>query len=156
MLHLQAALHSAALRAPDVCADHLREAEAIAQTTGEGQFADLHFGPRNVGVWRVALTVELGEGGRARELATDVNVAAIPSAGRRAMFHADLGRGMSTERATRPQAVESLLRAEDSAPQLIHANFYVRETVTALLSRPLPDNARRELRGMAWRMGIAA
>ena len=155
MLHLSAALHSAALRRPDVATEHLGEAADLAGVTGEGTFAGLHFGPRNVGVWRVALAVELGEGGRVGELARSVDVSAIPSAGRRAMFYADLGRGLATERTTRDRAVIALRKAEDNAPQLIRSNFYVREAVTNLLGRSRGGTPGRELRGMAYRMGLA-
>jgi hypothetical protein len=155
MLHLSAALHSAALRRPDVATEHLGEAADLAGVTGEGTFAGLHFGPRNVGVWRVALAVELGEGGRVGELARNVDVSAIPSAGRRAMFYADLGRGLATERTTRDRAVIALRKAEDNAPQLIRSNFYVREAVTNLLGRSRGGTPSRELRGMAYRMGLA-
>ncbi len=155
MLHLSAALHAAALRRPEDAMAHLNEAADVAEVTGNGAFAGLHFGPRNVGVWRVALAVELNEGGRVAELARDVDVAAIPSAGRRAMFYADLGRGLGAERSTREQAVTALRKAEDIAPQQIRANLYVRETVTDLLRAARKDAGERELRGMAYRMGLA-
>lgn len=89
------------------------------------------------------------------ELARDVDVAAIPAAGRRAMFYADLGRGPGAERSTREQAVTALRKAEDIAPQQIRANPYVRETVTDLLRRARKDAGERELRGIAYRMGLA-
>lgn len=155
MLHLSAAMHAAALRRAADSAGHVAAAHEAARLTGDGDFAGLHFGPRNVGVWRVALAVELGEGGRVAELADDVDVAAIPSPGRRAMFYADLGRGLARDRATRERAVTALRMAEEEAPQLVRANFYVRETVTDLLTRTRRDAGSRELRGMAYRMGVA-
>jgi transcriptional regulator with XRE-family HTH domain len=156
MLHLSAALHAAALRQPEQSREHLWEARVIAQRTGETDFAELWFGPRNVGVWGVALAVEAGDGGRARELARSVDVDGMPSAGRRATFYADLGRGMATDPATRAQAVSTLRQAESLAPQRIQANFYVRETVEQLLGERLPRDAARALRGMATRMGLTA
>ncbi|HET9255425.1 MAG TPA: hypothetical protein VFO16_09515 [Pseudonocardiaceae bacterium] len=66
--------------------------------TGDGTFAGLNFGPLNVGVWRVALALELGEAGRVPELAKNVEVAAIPSAGRQASFYGDVGCGLSSIR----------------------------------------------------------
>lgn len=155
MLHLSAALHAAALNRNADSADHLAAAEETAARTGDGEFAGLHFGPRNVGVWSVALAVELGEGARVAELARGVDVASIPSPGRRAMFYADLGRGLARDRTTREQAVAALRTAEDTAPQLIRANFLVRETVTDLLGRARREAGGRELRGMAHRMGVA-
>jgi hypothetical protein len=60
MLHLSAALHAAALRQPEQSRDHLWEARVIAQRTGETDFAELWFGPRNVGVWGLRSRVAVG------------------------------------------------------------------------------------------------
>lgn len=72
------------------------------------------------------------------------------------MFYADLGRGLAAERATRDRAVAALRTAEEIAPHVVHGNFYVRETVTDLLRRARRDAGGRELRGMAYRIGIPA
>ncbi|MGH3797736.1 MAG: helix-turn-helix domain-containing protein [Pseudonocardiaceae bacterium] len=156
-LHLNAALASAAMRRGDDAADHLNEAGAIAERIdpdGRG-FGNLYFGPDNVGIWRVSIAVELGEPGHAQELARRVTPARVPSAARQAMYWADLGRGMATERATREQAVGALLRAEKIAPQRIRTNPFVRETVTDLMRRARREAVGRELRGMAYRMGLS-
>ncbi|MGH3802875.1 MAG: helix-turn-helix domain-containing protein, partial [Pseudonocardiaceae bacterium] len=123
---------------------------------GDGTFAGLNFGPRNVGVWRVTLALELGEPGRVVELARDVEVAAIPSAGRQATFYGDVGRGLATIRGREAQAVEALRRAEILAPQRIRAIPFVRETVSDLMRRARRDSVGRELRGLAYRMGLPA
>jgi transcriptional regulator with XRE-family HTH domain len=155
MLHLSAALQSAVTGQADSARAHLTEAAETASRTGDGTFARLYFGPRNVGVWRITLAVELGEPGRVVELARDVEVAAIPSAGRQAMFYGDVGRGLATIRGREAQAVEALRRAEGLAPQRIRALPFVRETVTDLLRRARRDAGGRELRGLAYRMGLA-
>ncbi len=159
MLHLNAALASASMRRRDDAAAHLGEASGIADALPEGPdkrgFGSLYFGPNNVGIWRVSLAVELGEPGRAREFARQVRLSEVPSAARQATYWADLGRGMATERATRDEAVTALLRAENIAPQLIRMNPFVRETVTDLMQRARRDAGGRELRGLAYRMGIA-
>ena len=155
-LHLNAALASAALRRGDDATDHLDEAGTIADrvcTEGHG-FGSLYFGPDNVGIWRLSIAVELGEPGRARELARQVNPARVPSAVRQAMYWADLGRGMAQDRATRDDAVGALLRAEKIAPQRIRTNPFVRETVGDLMRRARREAGGRELRGMAYRMGL--
>ncbi|MGH3753579.1 MAG: helix-turn-helix domain-containing protein [Pseudonocardiaceae bacterium] len=156
-LHLNAALAAAAMRRGGDCADHLNEAAAMAQrVSGDGHgFGNLYFGPDNVGIWRVSIAVELGEAGRAREIARLVDPSRVPSAMRQAVFWADLGRGMAQQRATRDEAVGALLRAEQIAPQHIRPDPFVRETVADLLRRaPRDAAAGRELRGMAYRMGI--
>jgi hypothetical protein len=156
-LHLHAAMASAAMRRGGDSADHLDEAAAMAErVSGGGRgFGDLYFGPDNVGIWRLSIAVELGEAGRAREIARLVDPSRVPSAARQAMFWADLGRGMAQERATRDEAVGALLRAEQIAPQRIRPNPFVRETIADLLRRGQRDTATgRDLRGMAYRMGI--
>ncbi len=100
--------------------------------------------------------MELGEPGRVVELARDVDVAAIPSAGRQAAFYGDMGRGLATIRGREAQAVEALHRAEVLAPQRIRTSPFVRETVSDLMRRARRDAIGRELRGMAYRMGLAA
>jgi hypothetical protein len=59
------------------------------------------------------------------------------------------------ERKTRDRGITALLRAETLAPQLTRNNVYVREAVSTLLSTARRDAGGRELRGLAWRMGIA-
>ena len=99
--------------------------------------------------------LELGEPGRVPELARDVDVAAIPSAGRQATFYGDVGRGLATIRGREEQAVEALRRAEVLAPQRTRTNPYVRESVTDLLRRARREAGGRELRGLAYRIGLA-
>jgi hypothetical protein len=53
------------------------------------------------------------------------------------------------------EAVAALLTAERVAPQRIHANALVRDTVGALVDRQLPARTARDLRGLGYRMGIA-
>lgn len=154
LLRLSAALQSAATDALADVPAYLDEAADVAAHTGDGNFAGQHFGPRNVGVWQVALAVEVGDVERVPELARAVDVEAIPSEGRRASFYADLGRGLAVRRGQEVQAVEALGRAETLAPQLFHANPYVRDTVTDLLRRARRDAGGRELRGLAYRMGV--
>jgi hypothetical protein len=48
-----------------------------------------------------------------------------------------------------------LLRAETLAPQLVRNNVFVRESVADLLAKARRDAGGRELRGLAWRLGIA-
>jgi transcriptional regulator with XRE-family HTH domain len=158
-LHLQAGLASAALRRPGEAGDHLDEAERIAAELGvpeDGRgFGTLYFGPDNVGIWRVTITVELGDAARAREVARGVVPERVPARARQAMFWADLGRGLAASRATRDEAVTALRRAEEIAPQRIRTHPLVRETVVDLMSRARREAVGRELRGMAFRMGIA-
>jgi len=156
-VHLNAALACAALGRADDAAGHLAEAQAAAGAVPVGvpEFGMVYFGVENVGIWRVSLAVELGEPGRVSEIARLVDPSAVPSTARQAMFYADLGRGLAAERATRDRAVAALLTAEEIAPQLVHNNVFVRETVADLFRRARRDAGGRELRGLAYRMGLA-
>jgi transcriptional regulator with XRE-family HTH domain len=155
MLHLTCALDAAALRRPAESADHQAEAAEIAARVGTGiNFGTQNFGLANYGFWRVHLAVARGEGGKVRELARGVDPTAVKSASRQAAFYADLGQGLATERAHWHEAVTALRTAERLAPQRTRANPFVRETVVDLIRRARRDAIGRELRGMAYRMGI--
>jgi transcriptional regulator with XRE-family HTH domain len=137
--------------------DHLAEADALARRLPEHRenFAGLCFGLDNVQLWRVSLATELGEGAKVAEFARGAHPAAIPLRPWQAIFHSDLGRALATDRATRSQSVQSLVTAEQLAPQLVRNNVFVRETVTGLLPTAGRDHTGRELRGLAHRMGLA-
>lgn len=155
MCHLSAALQNASLGDPDAAREHLAEAQDVAGHTGNGQFAGLMFGPTNVGVWQLALHLELGEAGRGVDLARAVKVAEIPSAGRQATFYSDLGQALARMRGREQAAIEAIRRAEHLAPGRVRTRPSVRATVTELLARARRDAGGRELRGLAYRMGIA-
>lgn len=156
-LHLTSALAHAALRRGDDAAAHLDEAQRLAELQPDGavDFGLVYFTPDNVGIWRVSIAVELGDGGKAAEIAAGVHPEAVPSAARQAMFWADLGRSLAAERTTRERAVVALRRAEDVSPHIVRNNLFVREAVADLLRRARRESAGRELRGMAYRMGFA-
>jgi hypothetical protein len=117
-------------------------------------FGYLHFGPEHIGVWRVSLGIELGEGAKVAEYVR-VPPERFPGKARQAAFYADLGRGLASERSTRERGIHALARAEAIAPQLIRNNVFVRETVADLLIHARKDAGGRELRRLVWRMGIA-
>jgi hypothetical protein len=106
-------------------------------------------------VWQLAIHLELGDVGRGIELTRSVDVAAIPSAGRQATFYSDLGQALARVRGREQDAVDAIRRAERLAPGRVHTRPTVRATVTHLLSRSRQDSTGRELRGLAYRMGIA-
>jgi transcriptional regulator with XRE-family HTH domain len=157
MLHLNAALAAAAQGRAESSHSHLAEAADVARRLPERRenFGYLYFGPDNVGVWQVSLATELGEGPKVAELARDVRPEAIPAAARRAMFYSDLGRALVVERSTREQGIRALVKAESIAPQRVRHNVFVRELVADLLTTARRDASGRELRGLAWRMGVA-
>lgn len=157
MLHLSAAFAAAAQSDQDTAATHLDEAAAVAGRLDSevGTFARLWFGTVNVGIWRTSVATEAGEGGKITEIGGGVQAEAIPSPSRQAEFYADFGRSMLREKATREHGLVALLRAEKLAPQRVHNDVFVREAVADQLRSARRDAGGRELRGLAYRMGIA-
>ncbi|MCA1655831.1 MAG: helix-turn-helix domain-containing protein [Pseudonocardiaceae bacterium] len=158
MANLTAALAAAAQGHADVAETHLAEAadvaELIESETSPWPSGVMQFGRTNVGIFRVAIGVELGHGPRVSEYASTVRTESI-SRGRQASFWIDYGRGMLAERKTRGRGVAALVHAEQLAPQQVRSNVWAREAVSDLLSTELRAAGGRELRGLAWRMGIA-
>jgi hypothetical protein len=157
MLHLNAALAAAAQSDGDTATSHLSEAEVLARRLPERRenFGYLYFGADNVGIWRVSLATELGWGPKVAELARGVRPDALPAKARQAAFWADLGRALVTEKSTWERGIQALLTAESIAPLWVRNNVFVREAVADLLRQARRDAGGRELRGLAWRMGIA-
>ncbi|TDV51071.1 helix-turn-helix domain-containing protein [Actinophytocola oryzae] len=158
MANLTAALAAAARGDGDLAETHLAEAAAVAERldsdTSPWPSGIMQFGRTNTAIHRVAISVELGHGARVAEYASSVRTDTI-SRGRQAAFWVDYGRGMLTERRTRDEGMAALLRAEQLAPQQVRTNVWAREAVTGLLGTGVRAARGRELRFLAWRMGIA-
>ncbi len=153
MLHLSAALAAGAQDDHDTAATHLAEASALAarMDTEVGTWAGLWFGPTNVGMWRTSIAVEVGQ---ALQAAKTVHPELLPNR-RQTEFWAEVGRALAAEKKTRDKAVRVLVHAERLAPQRIRHDVFVREAVAGLLRTARRDAGGRELRGLAWRMGLA-
>jgi transcriptional regulator with XRE-family HTH domain len=157
MLHLSAALAAGAQADHDTVAIHLQEASALAarMDTEVGTWADMFFGPTNVTIWKSSIAFELGELGQVLEAAKTAHPELLPSNNLQAEFWAEVGRVLAAEKKTRDKAVSVLVHAEQLAPQRIRSDVFVREVVADLLCRSRHDAGGRELRALAWRMGIA-
>lgn len=158
MANLTAALAAAAQGDGDTALTHLAEAAAIAErvepATSPWPSGIMQFGRTNAGIFRVSIGVELGEGARVAEAAAKVQPETI-STGRQASYWTDLGRALMSERTHRGQGLKALLRAEKLAPHQLYRDVFVREAVTSQLATARRDDFGRELRGLAWRMGVA-
>lgn len=157
MLHLSASL-AAAVQADRTTAEtHLEEASDLAarMDTETGSFGNMHFGAPNIGVWRATIGLELGDGVKVAERARSVNIRSIVSPTRHAEFYMEVGRSLLTERNHREEGIKVLLRAEHLAPQRVHNDILAREAVADALRAARRDAGGRELRGLAWRIGIA-
>jgi transcriptional regulator with XRE-family HTH domain len=158
MLHLSASLAAAAQGDGDTCRTHLAEAQAVAERQDEevGTFGRHWFGRTNVGIWRIALGIELGEGPAAiAATARDVHPELIPSPSRQADFYSDLGRSLLNDTRLQDEGLAALLRAEALAPQSVHTDVFVRDAVASTVTKARRDSGGRQLRGLAHRMGIA-
>lgn len=156
-LHLNAALVCAAQGDGDLAREHVAEATELAGRlpAQRGNFGWLHFAPENAGIWRVSLGTELGEGAKVAEYARSVQPAMIEGKARKAAFLADVGRALIGEKRTQERGIHVLTEAERTAPQLIRNNPFVREVVANHLRLARRDAGGRELRGLAYRMGVA-
>jgi transcriptional regulator with XRE-family HTH domain len=158
MANLTAALAAAAQGDGDLAETHLIEAGGVAERldadTSPWPSGIMQFGRTNTAIHRVAIGVELGHGPRVAEYASTVRTDTI-SRGRQATFWVDYGRAMLTERKTRGEGLAALLRAEQLAPQQVRTNIWAREAVANLLAAEMRAAGGRELRYLAWRMGIA-
>lgn len=156
MAHLTAAMAAAAQGQGDTARTHLAEAADLAELldADTSPWMQTNFGRTNVGIFRVSIGVELGEGAKVGEIATTVRPASV-SRSRQATFHLDLGRGLLTDAKTRERGVAALLRAESLAPQKIRTSPLARDVVTAVLTAARRDAGGPDLRGLAWRMGVA-
>ncbi|MFI6079213.1 hypothetical protein ACIA5C_47705 [Actinoplanes sp. NPDC051343] len=109
------------------------------------------FGPTNVGIWRLGVLAELGDGRAA--LALDaVDVTVIGSSNRQATMWADLGRCLAQTGRHDGQAQAALLRAETIAPQRVRLSPLVRETVGSMLRRARRSAGGRQLQELAARL----
>lgn len=158
MAHLTAGLAAAALGRADTARTHLAEAAAIAglvePDVSPWPSGVMQFGRTNVGIFRVAVSVELGAGPQVTEIAKGVRTGSI-SRGRQAAFWIDLGRGMLADRQTRLRGTQALRRAHELAPQQLRTNAWAREAVTVALPTEQRRDVVRELRWLAWEMGLA-
>lgn len=135
-------------------ADYLTEAGQIAERTGEGNAFWFAFGPTNVMVWAVSMAVEAGAYARAVEIGRNVRVDRIVKS-RQSSFWTDIGRSLAHLRGQEQQAIRILRRAEELGAQRVRTNPFVRETIASMLRRAQRDAGGRELRGLAYRVGIA-
>jgi transcriptional regulator with XRE-family HTH domain len=134
-LHLVSAQRAVRDKQNDDAHAHLAEAGGIAARIGECNGMCMHFGPTNVAVWRLGIGIEMGEGGRAYELATcrPLDVAALNSQERSAALYFDLARALVQDGPNRDaEAIRHLDTADRLAPTRIRNDPIARELVVTL------------------------
>src|SRR5262249_40514168 len=112
------------------------------------------FNAANWTVWRASVGVELGEGPRVAELEKDLDLSGL-TVRRQATFYGDVARGLAQDRRSRERAAAAMVTAERIAPRPVRTSPFMRETVADLMRRARRDAGGRELRGLAYRMGLA-
>jgi len=152
MLRLSAALACAVQGDYAGAAGHGAEAARVAAGTEDDPDAFELFGPSNVGVWRACLAVEAGNAEDALKFAAGVRPRALASGNRRAALKIERARALSMlgKRGADGEAITELRLAERMSPAQVHGSPLLRELVRDLLDRA----AGRDLRGLAWRMGV--
>jgi transcriptional regulator with XRE-family HTH domain len=153
MLRLSSALSRAVQGDHAGAGDHAAEAARIAASLGDRPDAFELFGPANVGVWRASFAVEAGNAEAALRYAAAVEPRALASGNRRAALGIEKARALAML-GKEAGAITELRRAERLSPQQVHNYPLVRELVTGMLERARRQAGGRELRGLAWRMGV--
>lgn len=123
--------------------------EAADSAAAAGQTSGLVDGIQGVALHELSVHYELGDAGRAIELASTINPAALPTAERQARFFTDVARAFD-QWGKPEQCFKALLAAEEAAPQEIRRGV-VRDLATGLLrhDRKLPG-----VRDFAARAGV--
>ena len=157
-VHLSAALSSAVVRDIRTVDAHLDEAVREARTLGEPDGAGFNlgfFGPTNVTLWKMSIYAELGEYGKALELAKDLHVDAIPVTNRQQSYHMTLGRAMAHTGTHDKAALVELAKAERAAPAAFRLNPITRDIVSSMITRAKRKAVAEDLAAMAHRLGIS-
>ena len=148
-LTLQRAVTASRVNDPDAAYRQLERARQIADRLGEGRNDyNTEFGPANVGLYEIAVAVELGDAGRAVRTAATVDTTGL-SAERRARMLIDVARAHAQRRQV-GEAVAALRQAEDITPEQVLTHDLVRQLVSDLLT--IQDPPSSELRGLAARL----
>jgi transcriptional regulator with XRE-family HTH domain len=153
MLRLSSALACAVQGDHAGAEDHGAEAAAVASRLGDEPDAWELFGASNVGVWRASLAVEAGNAEKALEYASAVEPRALASNNRRGALAMEVGRAL-TMQGNYARAVAAFRRAEQLSPAQVLNNPLLRELVRTMLDEARRKAGGRELRGLAWRMGL--
>jgi transcriptional regulator with XRE-family HTH domain len=151
-MNLVGAVLAIRANAEDVARGCMRKAEEAAQRIGEDR-NDFHteFGPTNVALHAIGVSVELGDAGEALRRAARVDASAL-STERRARFLIDVARAYGQRRKT-AEAVRTLQEAESLTPEQVRNHVLVREMVRDLL-RGERRSINPGLRAFARRAGV--
>ena len=138
----------------DEATDRLADAAQLAtRPIGRVFTSGMSFGSANVGLHRVQVAIEAQRPERALAAGRDVVLADLPTAERRAAFWVDMGRA-NADLKQDEAAVTALRNGEREAAYRVQLHPLARESVSAMLERPHPEPLAREIRALAFRMGL--
>ncbi|MER7044164.1 helix-turn-helix domain-containing protein [Streptomyces jumonjinensis] len=150
-LTLQRAVAAARMNEAEDAYEHLRQARAMAEQVGNGRNDyNTEFGPVNVGLYEVAVAVDLGDAGLALRAAERVDASGL-SAERQARFRIDVARAHAQRRQV-GLATAALSAAWTVSPGMIRALPAARQLVSDLLT--MDQSPSEQLRALADELGV--
>jgi transcriptional regulator with XRE-family HTH domain len=150
-LTLQRAVAAARLEQADNAYGYLRQAREMAERVGPGRNDyNTEFGPLNVSLHEVTVSVDLGDAGIALRAAENIDASAL-SAERQTRFHLDVARAHAQRRQV-GDALSALVRARQLSPEMIRSMPLVRQLVSDLLAMSQPPSD--QLRELAGELGV--
>ncbi|MEU0871671.1 helix-turn-helix domain-containing protein [Nocardia brasiliensis] len=151
-LHMRAGTIAATLGQGDASRDHLAEAERLVANLPDTVVLDTVVGPTNVKLHQIAAEVDLGEAGKAIEIARNTRLPADFASERRTYFWVDTARAHLL--AGDPDAaIEALLESREAAPEHFRASGTVKATVRATADQQ--RRASQTLRSLANAAGVS-
>jgi transcriptional regulator with XRE-family HTH domain len=155
MMHLTLAFSLVGAGRFDDAQAPLDEARTLARMTGETDTFGLMFGPTNVSLWNLAILTDGGDPVDAMPLISGTNVQLIPSPSRQVCFYTDAARAL-VRAGEYDRAVQFFEAGERIAPERMHGDPIIVESVRGLVDTAHRRAVSTRLRGLAFRVGVSA
>lgn len=127
--------------------------ELAARASGGVFGAGFSFGASNVALHRLSVELEAGRPEQALAIAGTIRPGELVSDERRSAYWLDIGRAHA-QLAHDTEALAAFRMAEQVAPLRVRLHPLVREAVAGMVTRAHQAAVLRDLRGLAYRMGI--
>lgn len=150
-LHMRAGVIAAAMANGDTARTHLAEAERLAVGFGDRVIYETPVGPTNVKLYQVCAEVDLGNVGRAVEIAKSTRLPDGMARERKAYFWLDAARAHLLARDT-DAAIEALYESRAASPEHFRASRTAKATVKTAAAQQ--RRASDGLRALANAAGI--
>lgn len=155
MLHLTLSFSLVGAGRFDDAQAPLDEARLLGQITGETDTFGLMFGPTNVNLWQLAILTDGGDPVDAVPIIQSTNPRLIESASRQVCFYTDAARALARA-GSYDQAVKFFEVGERIAPERMHGDPIIVESVRGLVDTARRNAVSTRLRGLAQRVGVPA